>query len=518
MSNNYNKNRIIKNSATLYLRMMITMVLNLLTTRFVLQALGVENMGVYGVVGSIVSMFTVCINGLLSTTQRFITFEMGKLNGNVHNVFNTSTNLINLLSIALFFLLEIGGIWMLENNINIPQQSIDAAQWTLQFSILTCILNLNSTTYSALVIAHERMEVWALISILQVILSCVLAYNLSLFADNERLVYYAVFTFIIQIIVQTSYILYCKWHFPETKYQAKIDKDIVCDMAKYAGASTFSGVLQMLISQGIVLIINWTYGVTINAVYNIGIQVKNSVLSFGMNIFKSIAPQITKTYAAGEYDKHLKLVYSGSKMGIYMIMLILFPFCMYNHLIMELWLGSVPSYTSAFAIAFVFQSLFYAGFEPFRTAVLASGQVAKFFIYSELVHALVLPIGYFVGTHNAVNPIPLVFIIVLMELVYCSSMVWLGTRVSKLTIPDLLFNVLKPVTIVGILTFILTYLLRQILPTNILGLAIQIGVGSFILLLIIYLTGISSSERIIINNIIFKILKIHFINKNQRIQ
>lgn len=494
MSDNFNKDRIIKNSVTLYVRMMFTMFLNLLTTRFVLSALGVEDMGVYGVVGSVVSMFTVFVSGLLSAAQRYITFELGKTNGNVNNVFNTSTNLILLLSIVLFAVMEIGGIWMLECNLNIPENSMEAARWVLQFSIFVCILNLNSTTYNALIIAHERMSAWAVISIIQVVLSCLSAYSLTLFAIGYRLFWYALLGFIIQVIIQLMYIGYCKYHFPETKHKYVIDRVLVHDMAKYAGASTFSGVLQMIISQGIILIINWTYGIAVNAVYNIGMQVKNSVLSFGLNIQKSISPQITKTYASGEIDTHLRLVYSGSKMGVYMILFILIPFCLRSHYIMALWLGTVPNYTSLFAVGFVFQSLLYAGFEPFRTAVLATGDVARFFIYSELIHTLVLPLSYLAGIGSQ-NPTYLVLVIIFMEFVYCAVMVWFGTRVSMIKIRDLAKYVVLPVMLVFTLSSMLCYALSSLLPQNFLGLVAQLLFGSMIILSVILLVGINDFEK-----------------------
>ena len=169
MSDNFNKKRLIKNSTTLYIRMMFTMVLNLLTTRFVLSNLGVEDMGVFSVVGSIVNMFAIFISGLLSAAQRFITFEMGKKDGNIALVFSTCSNIILAVSVLLFLLLEIGGLWMLNCNVNLPEQSKNAAKWVLQFSIFTCLLNLNSTCYNAILIAHEKMNIWAFISTLQVL-------------------------------------------------------------------------------------------------------------------------------------------------------------------------------------------------------------------------------------------------------------------------------------------------------------------------------------------------------------
>lgn len=500
MSEAFSKKRIVKNSATLYVRMMFTMVLNLLTTRFVLAALGVEDMGVYGVVGSIVSMFTVFVSGLLSAAQRFITYELGKPDGDVRKVFNTSVNLILLLSLALLVVMEIGGWLMVEYGLNIPDERVTAAHWVLQFSILTCILNLNTTVYNALLIAHERMTAWAVISIVQVVFSCGAAYSLACFAESERLVWYAMFTFIVQVLVQILYMGYCKHQFTESKYQRQIDRPLVREMAKFAGASTFSGVLQMVIAQGLVLIVNWTYGVAVNAVYNIGMQVKNAVLSFGMNVQKSVSPQITKTYAAGEYDRHCKLVYTGSKLGICMTMLIFIPFCLRSHYILELWLGQVPPYTSAFTVGFVFQSLLYAGFEPFRTAVLATGRVGRFFIYSELVHLLVLPFAYFIGRLYD-NPTAIVVVIVFMEFVYCGAMVWFGTRVSKIRVRPMLAKVVTPVTSVLTLSFAINYVLSQFIPQGVGGLAIVIIISFLVTAITAFSIGLSSQERTMVINV-----------------
>lgn len=500
MSETFSKNRIIKNSATLYVRMMFTMVLNLLTTRFVLAALGVEDMGVYGVVGSIVSMFTVFVSGLLSAAQRFITYELGKPNGDVSKVFNTSVNLILLLSLGLLVVMEIGGWLMVEFGLNIPEERVTAAHWVLQFSILTCILNLNTTVYNALLIAHERMTAWAVISIIQVVFNCSAAYSLACFAESKRLVWYAAFALMVKVLVQILYMGYCKHQFSESRYQRHIDKPLVREMAKFAGASTFSGVLQMVIAQGLVLIVNWTYGVAVNAVYNIGMQVENAVLSFGLNVQKSVSPQITKTYAAGEYDRHCKLVYTGSKLGIYMTMLIFIPFCLRSHYILELWLGIVPNYTSAFTVGFVFQSLLYAGFEPFRTAVLATGRVGRFFIYSELVHLLVLPLAYSIGRIYD-NPTAMVVAIVFMEFVYCGAMVWFGTRVSKIRVRPMLAKVVIPVAAVLMVSFAINYILSQFIPQGIGGLVTVILVSFVITAMIVLSIGLTSSERAMVMNI-----------------
>ena len=382
MSDNFNKNRIVKNSLLLYVRMLFTMWLNLWTTRLVLANLGVEDMGVYGVVGSIVGLATVFTGGVTNAVQRFITFESGKTDGNTNLIFCTSLNVIFLLSAIVLILLESVGVYMLYYSINIPANSVDAAFWVLQLSILTCVVNLISIPYNALVIAHEKMNAFAVISILQVVLTFCAVYTLSWF-DN-RLLVYGIMTAAVSIVIRIIYQLYCHYTFDEARYHFIIDKEQLKQLGKFTGVSTASGAIQIVSSQGIVFVINWTFGVAINAVYNISLQLKNSILSFALNLFKAISPQITKTYANNEIETHRNLVYSGSKIEAYLIFFIITPFLFRTEFIMHMWLGKVPSYAVEFAKCAVFISLTYALFEPIRTSVLATNKITKFMILPEL--------------------------------------------------------------------------------------------------------------------------------------
>lgn len=383
MSDNFNKNRIIKNSLLLYVRMLFTMWLNLWTTRLVLANLGVEDMGVYGVVGSIVGLATVFTGGVTNAVQRFITFESGKTDGNTNLVFCTSLNVIFLLSVVVFILLESVGVYMLYYSVNIPANSMNAASWVLQLSILTCVVNLISIPYNALVIAHERMNAFAVISILQVVLTFCAVYTLSWF-DN-RLLVYGIMMATVSIIIRIFYQIYCHYKFDESRYHFIIDKEQLKQLGKFTGVSTASGAIQIVSSQGIIFVINWTFGVAINAVYNISLQLKNSILSFALNLFKAISPQITKTYANNEIETHRKIVYSGSKMEAYLIFFIMIPFLFRTEFIMHMWLGKVPSYAVEFAMCAVFISLTYALFEPIRTSVLATNKITKFMINTLLI-------------------------------------------------------------------------------------------------------------------------------------
>ena len=495
MLNNYNKNRIIKNSLLLYVRMLFTMWLNLWTTRLVLANLGVEDMGVYGVVGSIVNVFQVLTSGVGTAIQRFLTYEMGRYDNNLNGVFCSSINVIFILAIIMLILLEGAGLWFLNNKVNIPASSLSAAQWVFQFSVLTCIVNVISIPYNALVIAHEKMNAFAFISILQVVLTCACAYCLS-FLDN-RLFYYALFMALISVIIRIIYQVYCMRNFAETKYHLMIDREQIKQILKFAGVSTTSGILQVISSQGIVFVINWTFGVALNAVYTIALQLKNSVLSFAQNIQKAIAPQITKTYASGELSAHKKLVYGGSKMEIFMIYFIMIPFLFRTEYIMKLWLGDVPPHTVIFMQSIIFLSLTYAAFEPIRTSVLATNKIAKFMILPDAINLITLPLAYCIGKWFD-QPAYLIVTVVGVEILMCVLRTYYAVNVTELKTKEITSNILYPSFIVALLGGIFCYYLSSVFEENFMGLFELLLFNSIALCFIIYLAGTSRKEKLFI--------------------
>lgn len=507
MSDNFNKNRIIKNSLLLYVRMLFTMWINLYATRLVLQNLGVEDMGVYGVVGSIVSIFSVFTGGITSAVQRFITFEAGLKEGNVNKVFCSSLNVIFILAGILLIILESVGLWFFYTKINIPEASKDAAFWVFQFSILTCLINLISIPYNALIIAKEKMNAFAFISIIQVMLNCMAAYFISLL--NDRLLWYALFMLLASFIVRLTYQIYCRIHFPESQYHRGIDKGLLKEIGKYTGVSTTSGILQMISGQGITLVINWTCGVALNAVYNIALQLKNSILSFALNLHKATAPQITKTYANGEINTYKKLTYSSSKIEIYLIYFIMIPFLLRTKYIMQLWLGtSLPPYIVEFVKCTVFISLTYAAFVPISTAVLTTTKITKFLIYPELTYLLVLPCSY-VSYYITHNPLCIIICIVCIDLINVGFKIYLASKVSLLEIKEMIKYIFSPSILVASFTTIFCLIINILLPNNLFGLLILIISNSLFLLVIIYFVGLNQIEKNALNKIFLRLKNRH---------
>lgn len=504
MSVNYNTNRIAKNTIILYIRMLFTMWMNLYATRLVLKNLGVEDMGIYGVVGSVVGLFAVFSSGITNTIQRFITFELGKAESDVNKVFCSSLNIIFLLSAFILILLESVGIWFLYHKINIPPQSLQAVFWVFQLSVLTCIVNLVSIPYNALIIAHEKMDAYAVISILQVIFTCAAAYCLSFF-DSQRLLIYAVLMTMISVLIRLFYQGYCHVKFQESRYHLLIDMSAMKQIGKFAGVTTVSGVFESLYNQGIVLVINWTFGVAINAVYTIALQLKNSVLSFAFNIHKAMSPQITKTYASGEIETHKRLVYSASKIQVYMIYFIMIPFLFRTKYIMHLWLGEIPSYVVSFVQTTIFISLLYALFEPIRTAVLATNNISKFMIIPNACYVLSLPSCFYLA-YRCNNPVVLILTVAIIDFAGCALRFYYALKVSPILIKEIFTKVLVPIINVVILSSLVCWFLAIYVKENIIDMAFLFVVNSIALIVIIYIVGVDCHERHLIVSMFEKIV------------
>lgn len=494
MSENFSKERILKNSLLLYVRMLFTMWLNLYATRLTLANLGIEDMGVYGVIGSIVSLFTVFTGGITSAVQRFITFELGLENGQPNKVFCSSLNVIFMLSGIMLVLLEVGGLWMLEYEVNIPEASRDASFWVFQLSVLTCIVNTISIPYNALIIAHEKMDAFAIISIVQVVLNFLAAYCLSLFESN-RLLMYAVLLTVASIFIRSIYQIYCHRKFEEAYYKFEIDWGKIKQIGVFTSVSTVSGGLQIIASQGIVFVINIVFGVTINAVYSIALQLKNSILSFALNVQRAISPQITKTYANKEYDIYKKLVYSGSKLETYLIYLIIIPFLYRTNEILAIWLNDVPEHMVIYAQCFVFISLMYAATGPLQTAVYATNKITHYLIIPDCISIVVLPIGYIMGIYTN-SPDILALVIVAINFIVCAMKMYYAHKATRFTIMSMLTKIILPCLLVGVSSLFCCYLLSFIIGNSIIEILILYVMNSLVLGLLIIGIGLTKTERL----------------------
>lgn len=386
--------RIVKNSLYLYLRMFITLIVGLYTSRITLVALGVSDYGIYNVVGGFVTMFVFLNLAMVNSTQRYITYELGK--GNIKNLeecFSTSVNIHIVIALIIVLLSETIGVWFIYYKMVIPESSIDAAIWVFQFSVLSCVLGIVSTPYNALIIAHEKMSAFAFISLLDAILKLLIAFFI-LSSEGNRLILYAALLACVAALDRLIYGVYCRRTFPESKYHFTINKPLILEMTKFASWNLVGNLSYVCYTQGLNVLLNVFFNPVVNAARGIAVQVQSVVANFSYNIENAFKPQITKTFAQGERERMHMLIYASARFSFFVLFLISFPILIEIDQILNVWLVEVPSHTANFVRLTILASLSDALTAPLITAAQATGDVRKYQLTVSLLCFLILPLSY----------------------------------------------------------------------------------------------------------------------------
>lgn len=389
-----NNRRIAQNATMLYIRSFVTMLIGLYTSRVILKALGVEDYGIYNVVGGFVSLFSIISSSLSSSVSRFLTFELGK--GNIEKlkrVFSTSIYVLMGLSVLVVIATETFGLWYLYNKMVIPPERMDAAFWVFHISVFTFVISLVNAPYQASVISHERMHVYAYLSIFDAICKLLICY-LVMLAPIDKLVYYALLLCLVGIFDQCFYVWYCKRHFEESHFKVLFDKALFKEMFSFAGWNFIGSSSAVLRNQGASLLLNAFGGPVVNAANGIATTITGVVSGFVNNFTQAFTPQITKRYAAGEYESLMNLLIYGSKYSYYLLFLLSLPIIINAHFIINLWLGVVPEYTVAFSRWIFVYLLAESVSRPIITAKNATGQIRNYQIIVGGILLLMLPISY----------------------------------------------------------------------------------------------------------------------------
>lgn len=370
--------RIGKNTIALYCRSIIAMFISLYTSRVLLQVIGVDDFGIYNVVGGMVMLFSFLSVALMVSTQRFMNVEMGRGNTEeVNLVFCTSVNIQILIAIVIAVGGELIGVYLLYNYLSIPVNRLEAAFWVLQFSIITLIINVVSVPYNALIMAKEEFRIFAYIDIFGHLLKLIVVILIN-YSGGDRLIVYALFIMLIQIIIRFIYSLYCNRKFPESHYKWKVNKVLTKQMLLFSSWTTLSGISSLAYQQGIGVLYNAFYGVAVNAAVGIAQQVNAAVNTLVSNFTTSFYPQLTKSYAAGDWTKVKKMHFTGPKLAFCIMAALVVPFSLNLDYILRLWLEKVPLHTGMFIRIILGSSLISILATTSNTLVRATGKIRTY--------------------------------------------------------------------------------------------------------------------------------------------
>ena len=501
-----NNKRIAKNTLLLYFRMLLTMCVGLYTSRVVLNALGVEDYGIYNVVGGVVAMFSILSASLSAAISRFITFELGKGDiDKLKRIFCTSVNIQIILIGIVVILMETIGIWFLNSKMVIPEERLAAANWVFQFSVVAFALNLLSTPYNAVIIAHERMSAFAYISIIDCTLKLIVAFIIA-YSPFDKLVYYGLLIMIVGFINRMMYAVYSKKHFEEATYRFIFDKGLMKEMFGFAGWNFFGNGAYVFNTQGVNLVTNIYFGVTTNAARAVATQAETAIKQFVTNFTTAVNPQITKSYAAGNLNETYSLVCLSSKFSYLIMLFFAVPFMFETETIMRLWLVNYPPEAPIFLRLSLFGTMFdLLGNSP-AVAAWATGNIKKYYIYVASVGCLVFPLAWI--SFALGMPAYTSYIIFLI--------VYIFVLITKLHIIKGLINfpvkqyyrdVLAVVLITTAVSFVLPGVVYMLIPRTLLCSFVVMIVSVVSVATATYFLGLSMTERNKICSWVKKIIK-----------
>ena len=471
------------------------MVISLYTSRIILDALGVDDYGIYNVVGGVVAMFAVISGSLSNSISRYITYELGHGDRQkLKTIFSTSINIQLFLSLLILLVGETIGYWFLNVKMNIPQERLFAANWVLHLSILSFIINLISVPYNAVIVAHERMSAFAYVSILEVTLKLIIVYLLYIHIW-DKLIVYSILLVLVSVIIRIVYGIYCNKHFAETHYVMVHDKKLVKEMTSFAWWGFFGNAAWMFNTQGVNILINLFFGVSVNAARGIAVQVESALIKFINDFTTALNPQITKSYAMGDTARMVMLVNKGSKFSFYLNLLISLPVLFETEYILNLWLVEVPEHTVAFIRLVIIATMIQKFGDTGVTACMATGTIRKYAIWITAVGCLVFPltwIAYELGASAESAYVVFAFVYILVNL----TRLWLMVDLLDFPVWNYIKEVYGRSIIVASLSCIFPFVIYNNIPSSLSRFFILCLVCIISTIISIFFAGLTRGERI----------------------
>lgn len=489
-----NNTRIAKNTLLLYFRMLFTMAVALYTSRVVLNTLGVEDYGIFNVVGGIVSMLSFFNSSMATSTQRFLNYEMGRNNSDgLRDVFVNAVNAHYLIGAITVIGLETAGLWFVYNKLNVPAGQFDAAVWVFHCSVLSLFISIISTPYNAAIIANERMGVYAYYSIIEVVLKLLIVYLLVVIPYN-KLIVYGLLTLAVSVVMRILYNVYCIRNFAECKYRWSWNVQLMKKMFFFSGWMLFGCISDMLSKQGVNVLINIFFGPVFNAARAIAVQVQTAVNSFVTNFMTAVRPQIIKSYSAGDFRHMYRLVFSSSKLSFYLLFVLTTPVLIYTDLILQLWLKQVPEYCVLFTRLVLVELLISSAYVPIAQINHASGKIRNY----QMAISIIFLVSFFLTyvLYKMGMPVYSTFILsVVLAVVGLFARVFILKRDNDFPASEYLLRVMLPLLPVAALSLAVPLLIYYYTDTTILSFILNSFAGLVSSVIMIWTIGLDKKEK-----------------------
>lgn len=506
MSSNTTNSTIAKNTMFLYFRMLLTMAIGLFTSRIVLQVLGIDNYGIYTLIGGVVILFTFINNSLLSGTQRFLSYELGKDEPKIKEVFSSCFRLHLVLSLVFLIAAETIGLWFINTQLVIPGSRLYAANWVYQFSVITCVINIIRCPLNATLISYERMGIYAYIGILEAVLKLVVAYLLYV-SPLDKLISYAILTFVSMLIVFAINTIYTIKKLPEIKLVKVADRKIMKDVVNFSKWTIFGSIANVGMEQGLSIIINFFYGVIGNAAVGVANQVNSHIVGFVNNFQVALNPQLTKNESGKDRERQYGLIHKSAKFSFLIMLFLAVPIVLNLPYILYIWLGDYPPHTTSICMFVILGVLIETLSGPLWVSIFATGKIRTYQIVISCILLMNIPLAFIVGKAN-LPPAGIyairasLFIVALItRLIYLKKLI-------NLSMQQFAKNVIYPITLVSLPLFALIFAKYQYLPnTTFISFMIESIAIVLIEVVVIGWIGLNKNERGFISRTLLKKIK-----------
>lgn len=477
--------------------MLVTISVALYTSRIVLNTLGIENYGIYNVVGGFVSMFGFLSASMATATQRFLNFEIGKKDfPQLAKVFSMSINIHFIIALIIFILAETVGLWFVNNQLTIPSERMSAANWVFQFSILSSLVQVVSVPYNAIIIAYERMNVYAWVSIIDVVLKLIIVFMLQWFGF-DKLKLYAILMFGVSLIIRFVYGFYCNRNFKESKYKYSWNLKLFKTLLNFAGWNLWGNAAAVMFGQGVNILLNIFFGPAINAARGIAYQVRGAINHFVTNFQMAMRPQIIQSFATDDLKYMHQLVFQGAKYSFFLLFALSLPIFLETELILRLWLKIVPEYTVIFTQLVIINVLIDTISGPLMTAAQASGKIK---LYQGVVGGLlllILPISYLFLKMGYPPQITL-YVNIVVSIIALFARLKIISPLVNLSIKEYLKNVVLRIIPVVLIAIIFPFIIQYFFHAGLIRLVLVVLSSIISVLVSIFLVGMNKNEQLFI--------------------
>lgn len=495
-----NTNRIAKNTVVLYVRSLIVLLISLYTSRVILQALGVVDFGIYNVVGGVISALSFLNWSLQGTYQRFFNVEMAR--GGTESIsrqFKVANSIQLLMALIIVVLAETVGLWFVNTHLVIPADRMIAANWVYQVTIVSAVISVICSPFGALITAYERMDLFAFISIISALLRLVIVFIVK-YTMYDKLVTYSVLLLSVSFIDWTLYFFLTKRPFPESSIKLMWDRKLMKSMTSFGGWVIVDSLSQMLKGQGINIVLNLFFGPVVNSARGIAYQVMNAINQFISSFQTSFRPQLTKSYAEGDYQYMRRLYYSSSKLSYYLLFVLSLPILLETEHILHLWLGeNVPEYTASFTRIVLITTFLSAFANPTSCIAYATGSIKRFTIVVSSIMLSIVPISY-VFLRFGGSPNVALWVSFFVSIIAQVARMFLLNRLVDVDIKEYLKRVILPILGCTLIITAISFLPRFFFSTSFVRLAASAFTSVIVSIIIIWLIGLDVDERSLIKN------------------